>query len=211
VSAASDDQLWDELRAPTPASDARVALIVTALIERFSRTTDVESGDRLLSWVESNASDFRPDLHGLFGVFSRLRNDSVSPTVESTFIGWQVAWLVSRGGVIPLLIGLDAQLNSSDRDERSTRSRSSVRGRVRRQPVCAVVRHRAWGWIPSTRGRACRREPNCSTNPRCRRRLRSTRMCSSRSTARPESSPSGGTRCSRSRIARIRSKVRPGK
>jgi len=116
----SDDQLWDELLAPTPVSDARAALVVTALIERFSRTTDVESGDRLLSWVESNSSDFRPDLHGLFGVFSRLRNDSASPTVESTFIGWQVAWLVSRGGVIPLLSGLDVQLNSPDRDERST-------------------------------------------------------------------------------------------
>jgi len=120
LSAASDDQLWDELRAPTPASHTRVALIVTALIERFSRTTDVESADRLLSWVESNASDFRPDLQGLFGVYSRLRKDSgVSPTVESMFIGWQVAWLVSRGGVIPLLTGLDVQLNSSDRDERS--------------------------------------------------------------------------------------------
>jgi len=119
LSAASDDQLWDELRAPIPVSDARVALIVTALMERFSRTTDVESGHRLLSWVESNAPDFRPDLHGLLGVFSRLRNDSVSPTVESTFIGWQVAWLVSRGGVIPLLTGLGVQLNSSDRDERS--------------------------------------------------------------------------------------------
>jgi hypothetical protein len=116
----SDDQLWVELRTQTGVSDPRAALIVTVLTERSSRTTDVESGYQLICWVEGQGSDFRPDLQGLFGVFWRLRKERMSPSrVEMTFMSWQVAWLVSRGGVIPLLAGLDVQLNSPDHEERS--------------------------------------------------------------------------------------------
>ena len=116
----SDDQLRDELKTSWP-SDARAAVIVTVLMERSTRTTDVESGYHLISWVEGWGSNFRPDLQGLFGLFWRLREERLSQSsVEMTLMSWQVAWLVSRGGSVPLLTGLDIQLNSADRDERST-------------------------------------------------------------------------------------------
>jgi hypothetical protein len=117
----SDDQLWDQLRTQSGMSDPRAALIVTVLMQRSSRTTDVEAGYRLVCWVEGQGSNFRPDLQGLFGVFWRLRKERMSPSrVEMTFMSWQVAWIVSRGGMIPLLTGLDVHLNSPDHDERST-------------------------------------------------------------------------------------------
>lgn len=115
------DELWTELRAEShsSSSESPAALVVTLLIERAGRALDAESGFSVVHWVEGRGLEFRPDLDGLFNEFRRLRNARL-PALDraAMFIRWQIGWLVSRGGLIRLLTGLDIHLTSREREER---------------------------------------------------------------------------------------------
>jgi TIR domain len=111
----TEEELWAEVNALW-VSDARAALAVTLLVERAGTAGDAELAYRVVRWVASRAAVFRPDVEGLFNEFRRLREEH--PDAASVIISWQIGWLVSRGGLIPLLIDLDTHLTSRQRGPR---------------------------------------------------------------------------------------------
>jgi TIR domain len=116
----SIDQLWAELReqSSTTRPPRRAALVVTMLMEKASRAGDVGSGFDVTRWVDEHPTAFMPDLEGLFDELLRLRRQL--PRSPELIAARQIAWLVSRGGLIQLLAALQARLKSNDREQRLT-------------------------------------------------------------------------------------------
>jgi hypothetical protein len=113
--------------------DGLAAASVTSLFEmEFADSrwrTAWGIGNHIVTAVEAVQGRFRPDPAGLFALYKRATTDFLGrwdvnafldEDLESNLRGtcWQLAWIVSRGGLRGLVPGLAGYLESEDREER---------------------------------------------------------------------------------------------